>query len=234
MRPEKRPHRSGACTVTGSLASKLTFTGGNAGSREFAGHAVHAQAVRQIRCELECEQGIVELQMFADVLPDGRRLIEDQQATMVFGQFQLAGRTQHALALDAAQLPKLDDEGLAVALCIVRRRQCGAHERARHLDAGPNVWRTADDAQRRAGADVHLADVEAVGIRMPLDRQHLTHHHTGEWRRGGSGFLDLHTGHCQQVDQRGAGDRWITELAQPGLGNLHLVDSSGDRLKRVS
>ena len=50
---------------------------------QFTRHAIHAQAVRQVRCELEGQQCIVKLEKFADVLT--QRCVERQfqQPTMV-------------------------------------------------------------------------------------------------------------------------------------------------------
>ena len=68
----------------------------------------------QIGRQLEREQGIVQLQKFANVLADGRVSWQLQQAAMVIGNFQLFGRAQHALAFYAAQFANLDQEGFAI------------------------------------------------------------------------------------------------------------------------
>src|SRR5204863_3885555 len=72
--------------------------------RDFARDAIDAQAMTEVRGELQRQQRVVEQQVLADVLPDWGLGIEDQQAAVIVGQLQLARRAQHALALDATQL----------------------------------------------------------------------------------------------------------------------------------
>ena len=139
---------------------------------------------------------------------------------MVFGQFQLARRAQHALAFDTPQHAQLDLEGRRI---IGWRWQLGTHQRARHLDAHAHVRCAADDAERGTCTDVHLADIELVGIRMSLDCQHLAHDDMREGRRHSACGFHLHACHGQQVGQRGGVDGRVAELAQPRLGKLHLV-----------
>ena len=79
--------------------------------------------MRQVGREFEREQHVVKLQMLADVLAKRRVSGQLEQATMVFGQFEFAGRTQHALAFNAAQFADFDDEGFSV----FARRQFSAH-----------------------------------------------------------------------------------------------------------
>ena len=58
--------------------------------------------------------------------PIGASAAQFEQAAVVVAELELARRAQHALALDAAQLAQLDQEGLAV----FARRQLGADQRA--------------------------------------------------------------------------------------------------------
>jgi hypothetical protein len=80
-------------------------------------------------------------------------------------QCRVPGRAEHAEGLDAAHLADLD---------LKTTRQLGAGQRTRHLDPGGSVR-----ARRRRSAAVRRrrrrpgTDVEAIGIRMPVDGEHL-------------------------------------------------------------
>ena len=185
--------------------------------RHFAGNAVNAQAMREIGRELEGEQRVVQIQVGTNVLPHGRCSIQLQQATMVFRQFELTGRAQHALALHTAQLAHLDEEGLA----IVTGWQLGTHQGARHLDADTGVGRAANDVQQGALPHIDLAHAQAIGVRMLHSFLDLAHDDFGEGRRHGTQFFDLQPCHGQGVGQLLRRQRWIAEFAQPGLRKLH-------------
>ena len=75
---------------------------------------MHAQAVGQIGRELEGKKCVIQIQMGPDVLPQRRVGGQLEQAAMVLRQLELAGRTQHAVTFDAAQLADLDLKRLAV------------------------------------------------------------------------------------------------------------------------
>ena len=82
--------------------------------------------------------------------------------------------------LDAAHLGDLDGEVAG---------QLGAG--SAHGTLRPAArWRAADDLQLGAGADVDLADVEAVGVGMLHDFEHLRHDDVVERGRDGFFFLD--------------------------------------------
>ena len=227
MRPEKRPHSSGASTLTGSLSASAAATGGiagrlqrRAGQRgELARDAVDAEPVREVGRELEGEQRIVELQHLAHVGADRRIGREFEQAAVVVAELELARRAQHALALDAAQLAELDEEGLAV----VARRQLGADQRQRHLDADARVGRAAHDVEQGALPRVDLAHAQAIGVGMLHRFLDLADHDLGEGRRHRPALFDLEAAHRERLGQFGAGKRRVAELAQPGLWKLHLV-----------
>ena len=187
--------------------------------RHFARHAVHAQAVRQVGRELEGEQGVVQIQVFANVLANRRISCQFQQAAVVFGQLQFACRAQHAVALHATQFAHLDLEGLA----ILAGRQFGAHQRAGHTDADAGVRCAADDLQQLRLADIHLAHAQAVGIGVLFGFLDLADHDGGEGRRHGRQLFHFQAGHGQGIGQLLGGERRVAEAAEPGFGKLHGV-----------
>ena len=205
--------------------------------RQLTGHAEHAQCMGQVGRELQGEHRVVELEHVAHICANRRLGRQFEQATMVFAQLQFAGRAQHALAFDTAQLTQLDQERLAV----LARRQFGADQGARHLDADPRVRRTTDDVQQAAAANIDLAHAQAIGIRM-LDRlpDFADHDLRERWRRR-SQLFHLQPAHGQRIGQLLACERRIAEFAQPGLGKLHFVVDSvsgtgrgnGRRLRRT-
>jgi hypothetical protein len=110
---------------------------------------------------------------------------------------QLLGRTHHALRLHAAQLADLDFERLAVRAW----RQHGAGLGANGFHACTHIRRAADDIEQGARADIDLAHVQAVRIRMAHDFDHFSDDHVGKRRRDGLDFFDFEAGHRQQVGQ---------------------------------
>ena len=177
--------------------------------------------MRQVGRELEGEQAVVKLEVLADVLPHRCVASQFQQAAVVLGEAQFAGRAQHAVAVDTAQLAHLDQEGFAV----FARGQFGPHQGARHLDAHTGVGRAADDLQQLARACVHLAHAQTVGVGVLFGFNNGAHHDLGERRRHGHALLHLQTGHGQGVGQLLAGQGRVAECTQPGLGELHVSDS---------
>jgi hypothetical protein len=165
------------------------------------------------------EDLVVQVEVLADALANGRVFRQHHQAAMVFRQLQLARGAQHAVAIHAAQLADLDLERLAA---VFGRGQHGAHQRARHLDAGLDVGRATDDLQGLAGAGIDLAHIEAVGVGMALGRQHVRNHHLVERRRDRPYLFDFQPGHGQGVRQRVGGNLFrVGEGAKPGFRELH-------------
>ena len=99
--------------------------------------------MRQVGCELDRHQHVVELERFSHVLTQGRARGQLQQTAVVIGQLQLARRAQHALAFNASQLADLDQKRLAVST----RRQLSAHQRTRYLDTDTRIGGAADDIE---------------------------------------------------------------------------------------
>ena len=196
---------------------------------QFACHAKNAQAVRKVRREFEREQEVVEIQDLANIGTYRRIGRQFEQAAMVLAELEFARRAQHALALDATQLPELDQERLA----IVTGRQLGAHQRARDLDTDARIRCTAHDVEQGALPDIDLAHAQPIGIRMLLGRLDLADHDEAERRCGRLALLDLEPTHGERLGQFGAAERRVAEFAQPGLGKLHLVCSRSYRVART-
>ncbi len=190
-----------------------------------ARHAVDRQAVRLVGRELDDEDLVVQVQHLADVRAHRRVFRQDQQAAALFRQLQLARRAQHAVALHTAQLADLDLERLAV----VARRQLGAHQCARHLDAHRHIRGAADDLQQLARAGIHLADVQAIGVRVLVHLDHVADNDLRERRRDGIDLFHLETGHRQAMGELSGGDRRIDETAKPGFRKLHGATEKGIR-----
>ena len=141
----------------------------------------------QIRRQLEREQGVVKVQVLANILPWQRIAGQFQQAGMVRRQLQFARRTQHALALDATQLADLDQKRFP----ILTRWQLGADQRHRHLDADPRIGRTAHDVKQFGLTDIHLAHAQAIGVGVLHCLPDLAHDNLGKGRRHGREVFNL-------------------------------------------
>ena len=185
--------------------------------RYLARNAIDAQAVRQVGREFEREQRVVELQVLAHVLAQRRIGGQLQQAAVVVGNAELAGRAQHAVALHAAQLADLDEKGLAV----FARGQLGPHLGAGHANAHARIGCAADDGQQRGAAHIDLAHAQAVGVGVLRGFFDFTDDDFGERRGNGGELFDLQPGHGQGVGQSLRGQRRVAKFAQPGFRKLH-------------
>ena len=186
----------------------------------FTRNAEDAQTVAQIRREFQREDAVIEPQPLADVGAYRRIAAEFQQTTVIFGDLQFTGRAQHAQTFHATQLAHTDLEGLAV---FTGWQFCADHSQ-RHLDAHTRVRCAADDLQRAVFAEdtsIDRAHTQAVGLRVLLGRQDLGHHHATERRRHRADLFYFHAGHGEQLAQRLGVQRRVTELTQPGFGELH-------------
>ncbi|MNI41103.1 hypothetical protein D3C73_953470 [compost metagenome] len=178
----------------------------------FARHAKDRQAVGAVGRELEREERVVQVERFADGLAGHHVGGQFQQAGVVLRQAQLAGRAQHARRLHATHFCDAD---------LHATRQFRAYAGQRHLQAGSRVRRAAHDLQAFAGAIVHLADTQLVGVGMRRDLDDVTHDHTGKGRRDGCGVFDFQAGHGEPVREFIGCDRRVDQRTQPGFRKLH-------------
>jgi hypothetical protein len=135
-----------------------------------------------------------------------------QQPRMILRQAQFARRAQHPRRLHAAHLGHAD---------LHAAGQFRAHAGQRHFQTGRGVGRAADDLQAFAGAVVHLADAQLVGVRMRRDLDDVSHYHARESGRRGHGVFDFQAGHRKPVREFVGCDRGIDQRTQPGFGKLH-------------
>ena len=194
--------------------------------RHFACHAQHGQAVRLVRRQLDGEFQVVQSKVIAEILADRRVVRQFHQAGVFFRQFQFARGAQHALRLDAAQLAHLDFKRFAIGA----RRQHGARHRADDFQARAHVRRAADDVEHGARADIDLAHIQAVRIRMFFHLQDQAHHHVRERRGDRIDVLDFETGHGQQMGQFVRSHLRIDHGTEPVFGKLHNQAFKGSKL----
>jgi hypothetical protein len=133
---------------------------------------------------------------------------------MIFGDFQLTRRAQHALAWHTAHHGSLDEKRRTTWLA---GWQFGTNQGSRHTDANPDIGRTTDDGKRCAAADIDLADIKSVSIRMALDLEHFTDHHLAKRRCGRVTFFYFQATHGQQVGEPFTIEFGVGETAQPAL-----------------
>ena len=173
--------------------------------------------MRQIGSELQREHGVIELQVFADVLADGgvRRQFEQPCAGVAYLQF--AGRAQHALAFHAAQLPKLDLKRLTVGA----RRQLGSDCCAWHADAGTRIRRATHNMEQCSRANVHLAHAQTVCVGVLCNCLDFANHHAAERWRHRLQVFHFQACHGEGVGKLLGAQRRVAKGAQPGFRELH-------------
>ena len=194
---------------------RLALEGADAGGCEIPGDAVDRGAIGAVGRQVDLDDRIVEPG------PDGvggadRRLggqIED--AVMVVAEAEFRAGAEHAAALDAAD--RADREGDRFA------RDVGAGGGEDREHAGPRVRRAAHDLQRLAVAGIHLADPQAVGVRVLLGRDH-PRDHVGA-KRGGLVLdaFDLETDPRQRLTDRVERSLGVEVILEPGEGEFHRV-----------
>ena len=81
----------------------------------------------------------------------------------------------------------------------------------------------ADDGEGLLGADVHLADLEAVGVGVLFGAQDFRHDHLAESRGDRFQGFDFEAGHGQEMAEFLSVQGGIDEATQPGFGELHDV-----------
>ena len=138
------------------LAERLPERGGG-----FAADADDRCAVRTVRRELDVEHHAVQPDGLGDRLAERMLLLQQQDAVHLaagvigVGQAQLLAGAEHAVAVHTAHIDRLHD--LVAELC--------ADQRNRHERTGGYVLRTGDDLEH-LGSDVHLTDIEVIGVFM--------------------------------------------------------------------
>ena len=197
-----------------------------AGQRaQFAGDADHAVPVRPVGRDLQIINHIIAgaAQMLGKRLAHLGLGREQQQAVGILGDAQLLGRAHHAAGFHTANLADLDLERLLTWLS----GHLAAGQRQRHLAANLKIRRTADDLPH-ALAVVHLAERQAVGVRVLLLLQHLGDYDVLESAGHLLHALDLEPNHGQLLGEFLGRRVEVDVLLQPVVGNFHFLGESGE------
>ncbi len=133
--------------------------------REIARDAADTERIGPVRRDRDLDDGIAKIHQFDIRLADRRIGREVDDALVIVGKAELALGEQHAVRFDAA-----DDALLEVEL---RARDMRAGRRVDALHALARVRRTTHDLDRRALADIDLADAELVGVRVLRALRHV-------------------------------------------------------------
>ncbi len=160
--------------------------------RDLPGHADVAQQIGPVRGDLHVEHRFRRVKL-ADRRAGAGFGRQNQQPVGVVGDPEFLPAAKHPLALHAAQLAHLDLE-------IAREHRSG--QRERHLVARLVVLRPADDLARLAGAIIHAADAQPVGVGVRGRFEDLRDHHLVDRRAALLHPLYLHARLGQQLAER--------------------------------
>lgn len=174
-------------------------------SSDVVGDAAHAEAVGAIGGELDLDAGVGQAEVVGQRCADRGIVGQLQQAGSVVVETQFPGRAQHAVRLDAAQLCRLDRE----------LTDLGADGRQRRDQARARVRRAAHDLQRRGASGIDLANLQAIGLGMPVRRHDTGDNHAIERFTERGHVLDLEADRGQHLGQALAGGVGGNMLAEP-------------------
>ena len=161
--------------------------------------------------------------MLGERLANLRVLRQEHQPGGVIGEAKLPRRAHHALRLDPANFADLDLERLPPRL----GRHLAAGHRERHLTADLEIRRAADDLPL-AVTVVHLAERQAVGVRVRFLGQHLGDHDTVKATGHFLGTLDLEADHRQLLGELLGCFLKVDVLLQPVVGYFHFRVETGE------
>ena len=167
------------------------------GSRSLAGQTDHAQAVRAVGRDLKIGNPVVQTKHLLDVLAN--RSAGRQEKDAVFariryaavGQTQLLERAHHAVGRHAAQLALGDLHAARQGGLVQADRADLANGRRRYIGCA------GDDLHRLLLADIELADLQMVGIRVIDNLEDLAGHNIVDLRTEVVTLLDLGARHSQ-------------------------------------
>ena len=192
---------------------------------DLSGDADEAVPVRPVRRHFQIVDNIVAAaaQVLGERLADLRVLRQEHQPGGVIGEAQLLRRTHHALRLDAANFSDLDLERLPPRL----GRHLAAGHRERHLAADLEIRRAADDLPL-AVTIVHLAERQAVGVRVRLLGEHFGDHDAVKTAGHFLDALDLEADHRQPLGEFVGRPVKVNVLLQPVVGYFHFRRETGE------
>ena len=186
----------------------------DAGRRQVAGDAAHAEAVAPVGRDGDVDQRIVEAHQRRDGRTDWRVVGQLDDRVVLVRKTQFAFRQQHAVALDVA------DDRLLELEAGARDGQSRGGEDALH--ATPRVGRAAHHLDL-AGAGVDPADRELVGVWVPRRLDHIADGEGGKRRARVGDILDL------EAERGKAGDDFVERrlglemVLEPRKRELHRV-----------
>ena len=192
---------------------------------DLAGDADEAVPVRPVRRHFQIVDNIVAAaaKVLGERLADLRVLRQNHQPFGVFGEAKLPRRAHHALRLDAANVADLDFERLLARL----GRHLAAGHRERHLAADLEIRRAADDLPL-AVTVVHLAERQAVGVRVRFLGEHLGDHNAVKTAGHFLDALDLEADHRQPLGEFVGRPVKVNVLLQPVVGYFHFRRETGE------
>ena len=164
-----------------------------AGQGGFARKAKNRKAVGTVGRDGNIQHFAVKLELLHQRFAHHKAFGQHHNAGVVFGQAQFALGADHAKRRRSAQLGLFDHHAVG---------HLGAHQGHRHFLACSNVGCAANDIKQLALPCVHLADVQMVGFRMIVARNHMPHHNGAYGIVGPADVFQLKAEHGQAVAQR--------------------------------
>ena len=167
------------------------------GSCGLAGKADHAQAVRTVGRDLEVGDPVVQTEYLLDVLTNRGAGRQEQDAVLAgiryaaVAQAEFLERAHHAVGRHAAQLSLGDLYAAGQGGLVQADRADLANGRRRYIGCA------SDDLRRLLLADIELADLQMVGVRMVDNGQDLAGHNVFDLCAEVVDLLDLGAGHGQ-------------------------------------
>ncbi len=188
--------------------------GAEAGGREIAGDAAHAEAVGAIGRHFDLDDRIVEIAVLDEAHADRRVIGQFDDAVVIGAQAQLAGRAEHAVRGFAANDARFEIEAGA--------GNVGARRGEHTFHAGARVGCAADHLHDTL-AGIDAADPQTVGIRMLLRFRDIADHERLERLGRILDAFDLEAERRQGLGDGGGIGTGVQLGLQPGEGELHRV-----------
>src|SRR6185437_11707679 len=155
-----------------------------------------------------------------------------ENSLMVPGQPEFQFRAEHAFGLHAANHRGLEGDRVgelagALAMRAAGQPRTDFGERRRH--PGARVRRPTDDLEMPRRAGVNFALIQAIGVGMAFDVEHLGNKHAVESRCAMLDALDLESGHREAPAQLVDIGLERDEFLEPTERQLHDAASLAER-----
>ena len=188
----------------------------------FTHESDNAKAIGAVSGELEFQHDIIEAQHIFGGYTDRRIGRQDVNAVLFF--FRQLGKVhleffsgaKHTIRRQAAQLALLDMQAIG--------QMCTNH-RHRHNLAFGHILSTRDDLNEFRLTDIHLTNLQMVGIRMSFELFDTARHHFIETFVRADNIFHGNAGHGVFVGQFFGRFVKFYVIVQPFNGNLHGVTS---------